>query len=168
MNGTSVSFFRPRKVADWLAGCLFALLLVTALHAQPSEILTAAPAERLSIQRGSEADSRLKVQLAKGFHVNSNTPSEAYLIPLRLTWEGKALEVVRVGFPKPVHEKYDFADKPLSVFTGDFEITTRFRTAAQAQPGMAIMSGKLRYQACTETTCYPPKTVPVKLTVSVR
>jgi hypothetical protein len=168
MSGRSVSFSKPRKAAVGLAGCLFTLLLAPALHAQPAEILTAAPAERLSIQRGAEAESRLKVQLAKGFHVNSNTPSEAYLIPLRLTWEGKALEVVRVDFPKPVHEKYEFADKPLSVFTGDFEITTKFRTSAQAQPGMAIMSGKLRYQACTETTCYPPKTVPVKLTVSVR
>jgi len=42
-----------------------------------------------------------------------------YLIPLRLQWEPGALAAVEVVFPKPEMQKYEFSEKPLSVFSGD-------------------------------------------------
>jgi hypothetical protein len=110
----------------------------------------------------------LKVQLASGYHVNTNTPADEYLIPLRLTWEAQPLEVVGVEYPKGRTEKYQFSDKPLSVYTGDFDLITRFRAPPTAKKGTHKLTGKLRYQACTETTCYPPKTVPVELQADIR
>ena len=37
-------------------------------------------------KRGGVMDARVTVQLRDGYHVNSNTPADDYLIPLRLTW----------------------------------------------------------------------------------
>lgn len=89
------------------------------------------------------------------------------MIPLRLSWAAAPLEVLGVDFPTPRMEKYAFSDKPLSVFSGDFSILTRFRVPAAAPLGMQVISGKLRYQACNNKECLPPRTAEIKLTVDV-
>ena len=47
------------------------------------------------------------------------------------------------------------------------EIVTKFTVPASAHPGPAVLTGKLRYQACTDRLCLPPKTVDVSLPVTV-
>ena len=65
-------------------------------------------------------------------------------------------------------EKYEFSDKPLSVFTGDFDLVAKFKVPAGAPRGPGIMLGKLRYQACNNKACYPPKTVDVNVPYQVQ
>ena len=120
------------------------------------------------VKRGAAVAVKTAVLLKSGYHVNSNTPSEKYLIPLRLTWEPSALEAVEVVFPKPHMEKYEFSSIPLSVFTGDFELVTRFKVSANATNGPGMALGKLRYQACNNNSCLPPKTVEIRLPVVVQ
>ena len=124
--------------------------------------------ERLKVKRNETATARLKCHLQAGYHVNSNTPAEDYLIPLKLTWSADPLKAEEVVFPKPTLEKYPFSEKPLSVFTGDFEVLTKFRVPANASSGPALASGKLRYQACNDRMCLPPKTVDVSLTIEIQ
>ena len=107
------------------------------------------------------------MELRSGYHCNSNTPSDDYLIPLKLTWTPGTLEVGEVVYPKPQMEKYSFSEKPLSVYTGSFEIVTRFKVPAGAPFGDTVIPAKLRYQACTDRMCLPPKTVEVSLPVNV-
>ncbi|HWQ54859.1 MAG TPA: protein-disulfide reductase DsbD domain-containing protein [Bryobacteraceae bacterium] len=130
-------------------------------------MLTVAPPEKVVAKRGATAQSRVTVLLGAGYHVNSNTPSEDYLIPLRLTWTPGALVASEVTYPKPVMEKYSFSPKPISVFTGKFDVTTVFKVAPGASPGPGVMAGKLRYQACNDKACFPPKTVEVRLTYQI-
>jgi hypothetical protein len=158
----SNSYYRLPRLA------LPAALVLGTLAAQTSQILTVAPPAKVVVKRGGTAEATLSVKLQQGYHVNSNTPSENYLIPLRLTWVAGPLESVSVTFPKPVMEKYEFSSKPLSVFTGNFEIVTKFKPAANASQGPAYLSGKLRYQACNDKACFPPKTVDIKLPVSIQ
>ncbi len=108
------------------------------------------------------------MKLKPGYHVNSNTPSEEYLIPLRLTWDAKPLEVDSVQFPVAKVEKYDFSEKPLSVYVADFEIQSRLKVPASAAPGLAMAAAKLRYQACSKTMCLPPKTLSVTVPLEIR
>ena len=138
------------------------------LWAQGSQILSAEAPHKLIAKRGASVDAKIAVSIQPGFHVNSNTPSESYLIPLKLTWTpGGALEPGQVLFPKPHMEKYEFSDKPLSVFTGDFALTVSFKTPQNASQGPGIMVGKLRYQACNNNACFPPKTLEVRLPYQV-
>lgn len=131
-------------------------------------ILTIEPPQAVPARRGSAAQARIKVSLQAGFHVNSNTPSDEYLIPLKLTWTPGPLESPVVSYPKPQMEKYEFSDKPLSVFSGSFDLNTTFQVPAKAAVGPSIMAGKLRYQACNNKACFPPKTLDVKLPVQVQ
>jgi len=99
--------------------------------------------------------------------VNSDRPHEEYLIPLRLTWDDALLQVKRLTYPKATDEIYEFSQTPLSVFSREFRIGTLFDVPASVPPGSHIVVGKLRYQACNNTTCFPPKTVEVKLPVEI-
>jgi len=117
--------------------------------------------------KGSTATVVLKASLPSGYHANTNKPTESYLIPLSLKWTAGPLEMQAVEYPKGTLEKYSFSDKPLSVVTGQFEITTKFKVPAAAANGPAAQTGTLRYQACDNKACYPPKNVPVNITVSI-
>lgn len=143
-------------------------MLLPCLRAQSSSILAVAPPPKITLQRNTTGETRLAVQLQRGYHVNSHTPSEDYLIPLRLTWESRPFEILEVVYPRPKLEKYDFSAQPISVFSGDFEILTRLRTPGGAPRGPGILLGKLRYQACTSNLCLPPKTVEVRLPYEIR
>jgi DsbC/DsbD-like thiol-disulfide interchange protein len=130
-------------------------------------ILSVAPPDKIAAKTGATTQAKLLVQLRPSYHVNSNTPSDEYLIPLKLTWSAGPLETAEIVYPKPQSEKYSFSEKPLSVYTGDFEILTLFKVAATAQPGPAALSGKLRYQACNDRMCFPPKSVDITLPVDI-
>ncbi len=130
-------------------------------------VLNYLPAKKVTAKPGATVDSALPIELRSGYHVNSNTPSDDYLIPLRLTWDSGVLESTGFTFPKAQMEKYSFSEKPLSVYTGDFEIVTHFKAPASATPGPSMLTGKLRYQACNNTMCLPPKTLEVSLQVEI-
>jgi len=153
-------------VARWPKSAPLLLLAATSLCAQGNILSVAAPPKLLA-KKNTTVTAKLAVQLRNGYHVNSNTPSDDYLIPLRLTWTAAPLETKGVAYPKPKMEKYEFSEKPLSVFTGDFDLVTTFQVPASAAPGMQVISGKVRYQACTHKECFPPKTIEVKLPVDI-
>ncbi len=141
-------------------------LLAPALFAQTPGVLTVPDPPKLTVGRAADPVLKLKVSIRPGYHANSNSPSEEYLIPMKLTWDTAGpIQPVDVLYPKPKMEKYEFSDKPLSVFDGDFEITTKFKRAANPPLGPAFLTGKLRYQACNDKMCLPPKTVEIKLPV---
>ena len=131
-------------------------------------MLSVAPPQKVVAKRGASAQAKVSVELQPGYHVNSNTPSEDYLIPLKLTWTPAALEPAGTVYPKPKMEKYQFSEKPLSVFTGNFELVSSFKIPAGAQRGPGILLGKLRYQACNNNACFPPKTLEVRLPYEVQ
>jgi len=130
-------------------------------------VLTIAPPPKLSAKAGATVEAKITAQLRPGYHCNSNTPADDYLIPLKLTWTAAPLEVAGVVYPKPQLEKYAFSDKPVSVYTGDFDLVTKFKVPANAPMGPGVISAKLRYQACTERMCLPPKTVDVSLPLEI-
>jgi len=111
---------------------------------------------------------KITATLNEGFHANSHTPSDESLIPLKLTWEPGPVIAKDVVYPKPKMEKYAFSPDPLSVVSGSFDITTKFAPAPGAAPGMSVVTGKLRYQACSDRACFPPKTVEIKLPVNIQ
>ncbi len=133
----------------------------------PQNVVKLDPIETVKARPGSTIKVALPVRVDDGFHVNSNKPADPYLIPLRLTWNAGALENASVVFPKPQLENYGFSDKPVSVFTGNFEIVTSFKVARGAAPGPSQVAGKLHYQACNDRTCLTPKTIEVTLPIEI-
>jgi hypothetical protein len=110
---------------------------------------------------------KLPLELRTGYHCNSNKPADEYLIPLKLTWTSGPLESPEVTYPAPQMEKYSFSEKPLSVYTGNFELVTKFKVSSSAMPGQVMATGKLRYQACTDRMCLQPKTIEVSIPIDL-
>ncbi|MGB9605678.1 MAG: protein-disulfide reductase DsbD domain-containing protein, partial [Bryobacteraceae bacterium] len=121
------------------------------------------PLAKLRIARGQRAEVAVTVDIKPGCHVNSHLPGEDSLIPLRLSWESKPFRVLELSYPKPSLQKYEFSEKPLSVFSGTITIQTRLEAPPDAPRGPGILLGSLRYQACTDKLCFPPRTVQVRL-----
>lgn len=133
--------------------------------AAQNDVLKIAPTATLAGKRGEAIQVKTGLQLQGGYHLNSNKPEDPYLIPLRLTWDAETVETVSVSFPEPRKEKYEFSEKPLSVFTGDFAITSTIKPKAA---GFIVLTGKLRYQACNYNSCLPPKTIDIKIPADFR
>jgi hypothetical protein len=132
--------------------------------------LTVGEPSKVVGKRGATVQSKIPVTVKDGYHVNSNKPSEEYLIPLSLTWTATgALEGGTVTYPRPAMQVFEFSEgKPISVYVGNIELLANFKVAANAPAGPGIAAGKLKYQACSNKACYPPKTVEVNVSYSVQ
>jgi Disulphide bond corrector protein DsbC len=148
---------------------LTVLLCLPSLYAQSSGYLAVGEPQKVAGKRNAAVQVKIPCSVQAGYHVNSNKPNEEYLIPLKLTWTSTgALEGGTVTYPKASLETYEFSEKPLSVFTGNFDLLASFKVAASAPAGPGVAVGKLRYQACSNRACYPPKTIEIAVPYQVQ
>lgn len=139
----------------------------TSLNSLSAVVHVTAP-EKIVARRNSVQEVPLRVEVKSGFHVNSNTPADEYLIPLKFTLNPGILELVEVVYPKPVLQKFSFSEKPVSVFEGNFQAQAKVKVPASAPVGLTQLLGKLRYQACNDRMCLPPRTLEIKVPVEIR
>src|SRR5512135_1199272 len=97
--------------------------------AQTNVLLMPKP-EAVPAKAGTTVEVKLPLQLREGYHVNTNKPPDPDLIPLRLTWEYGQITDAEVVYPTPELHKVEFFAGPLPVFTGKFELLTRFKIPA--------------------------------------
>jgi DsbC/DsbD-like thiol-disulfide interchange protein len=114
-----------------------------------------------TVPANHRATLELHFRVLPGYHVNSHTPTEDFLIPTSLTVPPAA--GVKPGEPAyPAGQPYAFSFDPknkLSVYAGDFIV----RLPVTAAPGAHSIDASLRYQACNNASCFPPKNLPVKI-----
>ena len=105
------------------------------------------------------------MRIRPGYHVNSNRPSEDYLIPTKLTWDAAPITLRSVNYPDAESVTYSFSEKPLSVYSGKIRVISTFKAPESPGADFKTLTGKLRYQACNDKACFPPKTIGVKVPV---
>jgi DsbC/DsbD-like thiol-disulfide interchange protein len=123
------------------------------------------PPTAVRLKAGEELSVPLKIVIRPGYHINSNTPAEDYLIPTRLVWNDSGLKAKSIHYPEPETVKYEFSEKPLSVFSGSITVLSTLAVPDPVPSDLKELTGKLRYQACTEKACLPPVTVDVSVPV---
>ena len=98
-----------------------------------------------------------EVTIAPGWHVNAHTPRDAFMVPTTLTLvPPPGVTAGAVAYPEPVERRLAVAgDKPVLLYEGAVRFTAPLEgtPAAGAPPLRAV----LRYQACDETRCLPPR-----------
>ncbi|MGA6980680.1 MAG: protein-disulfide reductase DsbD domain-containing protein [Candidatus Sulfotelmatobacter sp.] len=111
----------------------------------------------------------LNFRVPPGYHINSNTPRSEFLIATQLKMD-LPTDIILGKIEYPAGEDLVFPfqpDEKLSVYTGDFTVAVAVHPLHSVTPGKYIMHGVLRYQACDNAACYPPKTLPVSFDVKV-
>jgi thiol:disulfide interchange protein DsbD len=141
---------------------LAAILLGLAAIPAAGQISPADQSPRLTatarLEAAGDARATLVVEatIAHGWHVNSHTPSEEFLIPTVVAPD--AADGVTFGepeYPSGKMAKFSFSAKPLSVYEGTFSVRVPVNWSGGAAP---TLSGAVEYQACNDTQCLPPAT----------
>lgn len=119
--------------------------------------------EQVSVPAGKSTAVELHFRIAQGLHINSHTPSDDYLIPTVFSIpEGAGVRLEKAAYPAGADITLPADPKTkLSVYTGEFIIQARIVATA----GNHLVEAKLHYQACNESQCLPPKTIPVAIDV---
>jgi hypothetical protein len=148
---------------------LVAMLLVTGLaRAQEITFDGTRPAAKQHIVLLSDAVQveAGKPQLDPGFHINSHTPHDEMLIPTVLKLDpADNLQIQDAQYPAGTAFRLPIgAGETLDVYQGEFRVLVR----VLARKGQWSLVGGLRYQACDNAACFPPKTLPVKIAVEAR
>ncbi len=129
-----------------------------------------APVSAVTVRPGKSATVRVDCRVDPGFHINSNKPKNDLLKPTVLTFDApNDIVIGKVTYP-PGHD-LTFAFLPsekLNVYTGDFRVTALVTTARTISPGRYRVRGALKYQACDNRQCYPPKQIPVDFDITVQ
>jgi hypothetical protein len=155
-----------------LASCFLLLAALAVAQDSPGRkvpSVTLAPVPVTSITRGKPGTVGLQFRISSGFHINSNTPKSEFLIPTSLKLNAPTDIVVgKVTYPAGVERSFPFApDEKISVYSGDFPLAVVIRPLAHVMPGKYALHGELKYQACDNAACYPPKKLPVDFEVKV-
>lgn len=122
-----------------------------------------------AIERGHPSTVELQFRVARGYHINSNQPKQEYLKKTELRLDPPTDIIVgRVTYPDGVDRSFPFApNEKLNVYTGDFAINVAVRPLKSVLPAKYAFHGFLKYQACDNAACYPPKQLPVSFEVKV-
>jgi Disulphide bond corrector protein DsbC len=160
------------RKAIFVIGFALAFALVAAAQDIPSgkgPSVTMAPPGVPSVAAGDSGTVSLNFRVSPGFHINSNTPHAEYLIATTLKMEPPTDIVIgKVTYPAGKDMSFPFSpDEKLSVYTGDFTVEVKVRPLHTVVPGKYAMRGKLRYQACDNAQCYPPKQLPIDFDVKI-
>jgi hypothetical protein len=139
------------------------------LNAPRAPSVTVLPTPVETVPRGSGGQVELHFRITPGYHINSNTPKSEFLIPTTLKLDAPTDIVIgRITYPAGHDMAFPFSpDEKLSVYTGDFPVAVVVRPLHSVLPQKYMIRGKLKYQACDNAQCYPPKQLPVEFEVKV-
>jgi len=120
------------------------------------------------IKRGGSVQIAVVIDVEDGYHINSNRPAEKYLIPTSLKFERlDGITTTPITYPKAKLQKFDFSQKPLSVFEGKTVLKLTARALPSLSAGAQTLKGKLTVQACNNQQCLRPQTVDVNVALQV-
>ena len=119
--------------------------------------------EQVSVPAGKPSPVALHFRIREGLHINSHTPPADYLIPTVLSIpEASGVKLASASYPAGAEFTLPVDPKTkLNVYSGDFAIQAKI----VASPGDHLVEAKLRYQACDQNACLPPKTITVPIDV---
>ncbi|MGA7929965.1 MAG: protein-disulfide reductase DsbD domain-containing protein [Candidatus Sulfotelmatobacter sp.] len=131
--------------------------------------LTMAAVPLVTAQRAEPTMVNLNFRVPVGYHINSNTPKSEFLIPTALKMDLPTDIILgKIEYPAGEDRNFPFSpDEKLNVYSGDFTIAVAVHPLHSVVPGKYEMRGVLRYQACDNAACYPPKNLPVSFEVKV-
>ena len=149
------------------------LAVIAALGGAPAsacaiEVVTVVPPAIAQVKPGAGTHIALRVVVNPGYHVQANPVENPSLIPITLKMDAAAS--VSVGEPLyPAAKRLQLLgdSQDLVVYDGTFVIVLPLQVGRIATAGTITLKGTLRYQACDDSHCLFPVTLPIALAVTV-
>ena len=165
--------FHHNKMRKTLVVTAASCLLAVASFAQSSvpsqNRVTADPVPTVSVRAGRTAPISFTFHIQQGYHVNSNKPLTPELIPTQVGFSPPPdLVIAKMQYPAAQLMSFPFdPTEKLSVYSGEITVKAVVIAQPSTRPGPYTVHGELKYQACDNNACYPPKKLPVDFTVKV-
>ena len=143
-------------------------ILVLAIFAIGADGQTVTGLIEGDVTRGKKARAVITLEIPSDLHVNSNKPHSEFAIATSVKPTAKGVKFGAVEYPKGEDKKFAFSESLLNVYVGtvtfpfDISVPRTFRGKEIA------VDVAVRYQACNDEVCFPPKTKTVTLTAPVK
>ncbi len=116
------------------------------------------------VKAGEPQTLVLRFRVDDGFHINSHTPKDELLIPTAIRFNsGSVVKILEEQYPKGSTFRLPVGSgATVDVYQGEFRVNVQ----VVAPKGTSPLFGVLKYQACDNAVCYPPKVLPVVVSVT--
>lgn len=121
-----------------------------------------------TVSRGSTAKGSVVLSVPGGLHVNSSRPNSEYAIPTTVRVSGQGVRTSGISYPRGKNRKFQFSDNAINVYEGRVSIPFTVKVPANFRGDVVKIRAVVRYQACTDEVCYPPKSKDVTITARVK
>jgi Disulphide bond corrector protein DsbC len=133
----------------------------TEVKKQHVELLT----DSLQLTANKPQDVELRFRVEPGYHINSHKPKDELLLPTELELDAGSFHIADEQYPPGSRFHLQVGSgEDLDVYQGEFRVAIRI----EAPKGDSTLSGWLRYQACDNAACFPPRTLPVKIAITAK
>ena len=136
-----------------------ALLMCSTLvrAAAPTTAPMSVQIEPTTLRPNQSGKITVTVDVPKGLHAQSHTPTEPTYIPFDVTISpNSAVTLGEPVYPKGERKNYP-ALGPLDVYEGRVVVEVPLTVNATAASGPLKLEGKLQYQMCDESSCFMPQ-----------
>ena len=120
------------------------------------------------VKRGGTAKGIITISIPGNQHINSARPGNEYAIPTSVKISATGAKSSGAIYPRGKNKRFPFSEDAINVYTGSANISFILTVPASFKGGVVRVRAVVRYQACTEEVCYPPKTETVYLTAKVQ
>ncbi len=125
-------------------------------------------AHEVQLTVGGSAEAVVRLEIADGYHVNANPPSDKFYIGTEVQAEAQGgVAPGKPVYPRGLTKKFQFSAQPLAVYEGRAVVRLPLRADAAAAKGRKTFRARVRYQPCNDRECLQPRTLEVAIPVNV-
>lgn len=115
------------------------------------------PVDKLTA--GSSTRFAVVIDVESGWHINANPAGPDFALPTTVAVKAKhGTEAADVSFPKGNELAVDYLDEPLRVYDGRVVLFGTLKVPEKAVRQTEEVTVEVRFQACNDQHCLPPKT----------
>lgn len=145
-----------------------ALILIAGIFAEMQAQSVSGSIGNGAVKRGSATRGTVVLSIPSDLHVNSNRPNNEYAIPTVVRVSSKEAKVGAVNYPRGKSRKFSFSDQPISVYDGNATFSFNVSVPANFKGNIIRVRAVVRYQACNDEVCFPPKEKEITMSAKVQ
>ena len=113
---------------------------------------------------GKSVRATVVLSLPGGLHANSHNPGGEYSVPTTVRASAKGVRIGAVSYPRGHNRKFEFSADTINVYEGRTSFGFNITVPSTYKATTLRVNVTVKYQACTNEVCYPPKSKQITLT----